>query len=158
MTVPVTRTAVLATGFLATVVVYAALSGLWVSADQGWYARLPKPPWQPPDVVFGVIWPLNFLALGVAGVWLARQAPDRATPVLGVLVVSVAFALGWAYLFYVPHALTGAALALSAAAVLTWVVLMMSARLVPWTGLVLTPYAIWVSLATSLAWWYAANV
>lgn len=154
------RTLLVGAGFVATVAVYAALSGLWVSADQGWYARLPKPPWQPPDWVFGAIWPLNFLALVVAGVVLARQSAERAPAVLvvlAVLVVSVALALAWAYLFYVPHALGAAAVALAGATVLTWVVLVLSARIVAWTGLLLTPYAVWVSLATSLAFWYAAN-
>ncbi len=152
------RTLLLGVGFVATVVVYAALSGVWVSADQGWYARLPRPPWQPPDWVFGVIWPLNFAALIAAGIVLSRQVPERAAPVLAVLVLSVVLALGWAYLFYVPHALGAAAWSLAAASALTWVVLVMSARLVPWTGLLLTPYAVWVTLATTLAFWYAANV
>lgn len=152
------RALLLGAGFVVTVVVYAALSGLWVSADQGWYARLPRPPWQPPDWVFGVIWPLNFAALLVAGIVLSRQAPDRAAPVLVVLAVSVVLALGWAYLFYVPHSLGAAAWSLAGAALLTWVLLAMSARLVPWTGLLLTPYAVWVTLATTLAFWYATNV
>lgn len=152
------RAVLLGAGFVVTVAVYAVLSGVWVSADQGWYARLPRPPWQPPDWVFGVIWPANFAALVVAGVVLARQAPERALPVLAVLVVSVAFALGWAYLFYVPHALLAAAWSLAVASVLTWLLLVLSARLVTWTGLLLTPYAVWVTLATSLAFWYAANV
>lgn len=145
-------------GFLAVVVAYAALSGWWVSSDPGWYAALPKPPWQPPDWVFGAIWPLNFLALIVGGIVLTRADATRAVPVLAVLAVSVVCALAWAYLFYVPHQLTGAALSLTAAAVLTWVVLALSAQVVGWTGLLLLPYAVWVSLATSLAWWYAANV
>ena len=151
------RTVIVAGAFLALVVVYAGLSSVWVGADEGWYDRLPKPPWQPPDWVFGVIWPLNFLALGVVGVALARADADRAVRVLVVLAVSVACALGWAYLFYVPHALTGSAAALAAAAALTWVVLAMAARMVPWTGLALAPYALWVTLATTLGFWYAAN-
>lgn len=151
------RTLLVGAGFVVVVVVYAALSGLWVGNDSGWYQRLAKPPWQPPDWVFGVIWPLNFLALIAAGIVVSRADPSRAAAVLAVLAVSVVFALGWAYLFYVPHALTGSAIALGVAAVLTWVVLVMASRVVGWTGLLLTPYAVWVSLATSLAVWYAAN-
>ncbi len=152
------RTLLVALGFLAVVVVYAVGSGVWVSSDAGWYSRLPRPPWQPPDWVFGVIWPLNFLALAIAGVVLARADAERAVPVLAVLAVSVVLALAWAYLFYVPHQLGASAAALAAAAVLTWVVLVMAARILPWTGLLLTPYAVWVSLATSLAVWYSVNV
>lgn len=152
------RTVAVGAGFLGVVVVYAVLSGLWVNADAGWYASIPKPPWQPPEWVFGVIWPWNFLSLAVAGVVLARADVARAVPVLGVLAVSVVLALSWAYLFYVPHSLTAAAVSLAGAAVLTWAVLGLAARVVGWLGLLLTPYAVWVTLATSLAVWYAANV
>ena len=144
--------------FVAVVVVYAVLSQVWVSSDAGWYDALPRPPWQPPDWVFGTIWPLNFLALVVAGVVLAQADASRTLPVLAVLVVSVAFALAWAYLFYVPHALWASAVSLAVAAALTWVLLVLAARVVGWTGVLLTPYAVWLSIATSLAFWYAANV
>lgn len=154
----VSRAVVVGIGFVVVVVIYAALSGVWVSADAGWYADLRKPPWQPPDWVFGTIWPLNFLALAAAGVILARADAARAGPILGVLALSVVFALSWAYLFYVPHSLTASAVSLALAAVLTWVVLFLAARVVGWVGLLLTPYAVWVTLATSLAFWYAANV
>ena len=152
------RTWLLTGGFAVTVAMYAVLSQVWVGADPGWYEGLPKPPWQPPDVVFGIIWPLNFLALVVAGIVLSQRAPERAGGVLAVLAVSVVLSLAWAYLFYVPHALTASAWALGAAAVLTWVVLVMSAQAVGWLGLLLVPYAVWMSLATSLAVWFALNV
>ena len=151
------RTWLVGAGYLALVVAYAVLSQVWVNSDAGWYASLRKPTWQPPDVVFGIIWPLNFLALAVTGVVLAREAPTGGAVVLAVLAVSVGCALGWAYLFYVPHALTPAALSLTAAAALTWLVLVLAATAVWWLALVLLPYAVWLSLATSLAWWYAAR-
>jgi translocator protein len=151
------RTWLVGAGFVALVAAYAVLSQLWVSSDAGWYASLRKPPWQPPDVVFGVIWPLNFLALAAAGVVLARRAPTEGAVVLAMLAFSVVFALAWAHLFYVPHALTPAALSLTAAVALTWVVLVLAAAAVWWLALVLLPYAVWLSLAASLAWWYAAQ-
>ncbi|MEO5852431.1 MAG: TspO/MBR family protein [Nocardioides sp.] len=152
------RTVVVATAFVLVVVAYAVLSQAWVSASPGWYAALARPPWQPPDWVFGVIWPLNFLALATTGVVLARSSPDTAVLALVVTVASVVCALLWAYLFYVPHALTASALALGVAAVLTWVLVVVAARGIAWTGLLLTPYAVWMTVATSLAAWYAAHV
>ena len=56
-----------------------------------------------------------------------------------------------------PHALTPAALSLTASAALTWVVLVLAATAVWWLALVLLPYAVWLSLAASLAAWYAAQ-
>jgi len=143
---------VTAAGFVVVVVVYAALSGLWTSAQPGWYAALERPSWQPPPWVFGVVWPLNFAALLVSGVSLAaRVEPRQAVVPLMVLTASVGFALGWAYLFYVPHALGAAALALAVAAALTWLLVGTFWRVVPWTGAILVPYALWMSVATSLA-------
>jgi hypothetical protein len=49
--------------WVAVVLLYAALSSVWTAHDPGWYAGLAKPSFQPPDVVFGIMWPLNFLAL-----------------------------------------------------------------------------------------------
>lgn len=142
--------------WLAIVAVYAALSTVWTARDPGWYAGLDRPSFQPPDLVFAVIWPLNFVALFVVGVWFTRSVGDAtAWPAVGVLAVSVAASLAWAWLFYVPHRLSAAALALIVAAALTWVLLALVARAVPWAGLVLTPYALWLTTAAALSVQYA---
>ena len=105
---------------VALVVVYAAGSGVWVSANPGWYAGLTRPAWQPPDIVFGLIWPYNFVALAVVGVIVAqRGTPGLVGAWLAVAAASVVCALAWAYLFYVPHHLTASAIALAGAAGLT---------------------------------------
>ncbi len=146
----------LSVAFVVVVVAYAVLSTVWVSHEPGWYAALDKPSFQPPDVVFGVIWPLNFLALAGTGLVVAQRASTAAALiVLAVLVVSVVLALSWAYLFYVPHRLDAAAWSLAGAAVLTWVLLVLEARVAWWLGVLLTPYAGWLSIATALAFGYA---
>ncbi len=145
---------------LVVVAAYAVLSGRWVSTDSGWYEALPKPAWQPPPWVFGVAWPLNFLALAVSGVALGWTRPAAESGwFLVVLVASVVLALGWAYAFYVPHELGRAAVSLGAAAVLTWLLAVVAGASLPWAGWVLVPYAVWMSIATSLSvgYWWAAR-
>jgi len=145
-----------AAGFLVVVALYAGLSTVWTSTDPGWYDALAKPAWQPPPVVFGVMWPLNFLALTVAGIAVSiGSPPSRAWTALGVFAISVVFALGWAYLFYVPHALRPAAVSLGAAAALTWVLVGAIAFTRPWWALALVPYAGWLTVATALSVGYA---
>ena len=145
-----------AAGLLVVVVAYAVLATLWVSSEPGWYARLDKPAFQPPDVVFGVIWPLNFLALGVVGVLLSRSEPTRtALGLLVLLAVSAGFAVAWAYLFYVPHLLLPAALCLLVAVVLTWALVALAWQANPAYGLALVVYAGWLTVATALAFAYA---
>lgn len=141
---------------VALVVVYAVGSGVWVSANPGWYAGLTRPAWQPPDVVFGLIWPYNFLALAIVGVIVAqRGSPAAVGAWLGVGAVSVVCALAWAYLFYVPHRMGAAALALAGAAVLTAVLVGITWTVTRGGAVALVPYLVWVSLATSLAVGYA---
>lgn len=53
------------------------------------------------------MWPLNFLALLVVGVWFTRSpTPTGVWSATSILAASVLAALAWAWLFYV---LTGSA-------------------------------------------------
>ena len=140
----------------ALVAVFAGLANVWNGHEPGWYAALERPFFQPPDIVFGLMWPLNFLLLLVVGLTSIRTAPtDVAWTATGVLAVSVVLALGWAWLFYVPHQLGVAAACLAGAAVLTWILLAVVARHETWAGLLLAPYALWLSVATALSVTYA---
>lgn len=137
------------------VIAYAVLSGVWVGTDSTWYRSLEQPSWQPPPWVFGVIWPYNFIALTVVAAVVAWRGPGlRVSVLLIFLVASIAMALAWAYLFYVPHDLATAAIALSAAAALTVPIVVIAFLTGPLWGALLLPYQVWLALAASLSWGY----
>ena len=140
------------------VLVYAFGSGIWVSNAPGWYSSLNRPPWQPPDFVFGLIWPYNFIMLGIAAFNVA-QSLNRAQTITWLLFfgASVASALVWAYQFYVPHNLSVAAIALGIAALLTVPVLYLTFKASILIGVLLIPYQVWVIIATTLAWGYSTR-
>lgn len=139
------------------VIAYAIGSGRWVTTGSDWYVSLQQPPWQPPPPVFGLAWTYNFAALVVVGIAMALSAPaPRVWAFLGVLAITVAMAIGWAYLFYVPHALVPAAITLTACALLTLVPVALAFAERAWFGWVLVPYALWLMIATSLSWGYSA--
>lgn len=140
------------------VLVYAIGSGIWVSHAPGWYSSLNRPPWQPPDFVFGVIWPYNFIMLGVAAYNVA-QSLNRTQTIIWLIFfgASVLSALVWAYQFYVPHNLNIAAIALGLAALLTIPVLYLTFKASLLIGSLLVPYQIWVVIATTLAWGYSTR-
>jgi tryptophan-rich sensory protein len=140
------------------VILYAVGSGRWVSTGSAWYLSLEQPWWQPPPWVFGLIWPYNFIMLMVAGIVVSRSAPSgRVIAFLALLATTVALAIGWAYLFYGPHELVWAAIALTGAAVLTLPVVGIAFGQALWLGLVLLPYQVWLFLAASLSWGYVAK-
>ena len=55
------------------VFVYVIGSGLWVNTGDNWYRSLNQPSWQPPDFIFGLIWPYNFVVLGIASFTVSNQ-------------------------------------------------------------------------------------
>jgi tryptophan-rich sensory protein len=140
------------------VLIYAFGSGIWVSSSPGWYASLNRPPWQPPDFIFGLIWPYNFIMLGVAAFNVA-QSLNRIQTIswLALFALSITAALIWAYQFYVPHNLTLAAIALGVAALLTIPVLYLTFKASLLVGILLIPYQLWVVIATTLAWGYSTR-
>ncbi|MEY4606661.1 MAG: hypothetical protein RLY45_1421 [Actinomycetota bacterium] len=138
------------------VVVYAVGSGRWVGTGDMWYRQLSRPPWQPPDAVFGIIWPYNFAALIAAGIAVALSgSPAARTVWLVGLALSVAAALAWARLFFASHSLWPAAIALIAAAALTVPIVVAASHTRTWAGAILLPYNVWVALAASLSVGYA---
>ena len=148
------RTVAAAIGIIL-VIIYAFGSGIWTSSSPGWYGTLNRPPWQPPDFVFGLIWPYNFIVLGIAAYQISMTLNRNETIIwLSSFALSVVAALSWAYNFYVPHNLQLAAFSLGATAVLTLPMLFYTFRVSLALGFALLPYQIWVAIATTLAWGY----
>ena len=142
----------------AIIAVYALVSGRWVATDAEWYRSLPRPAWQPPGYVFGLIWPYNFAMLIVATWRVASRLSNTHNVVwLMSLTLSVVAALTWARLFYVPHNLLASAFALVLATLFTLPLLVIAFRVSPTLGLAFVPYQIWLAIATSLAFGYAAQ-
>ena len=139
------------------VVIYAGGSGRWVATASGWYQSLSQPPWQPPPPVFGLAWSYNFLILAIVGVVISLQAGMSTVAwFLGLFAASIVFALAWAWLFYGPHDLTAAAIALTACAAITIPMVVLAWREQWWLGALLIPYQGWLIVASSLSWGYRA--
>lgn len=138
------------------VLTYAIGSSFWVGNNSNWYYSLNRPFWQPPSWIFGVIWPYNFIALGITSFVVARRlSKNFVTAWLVLFALSVVAALLWSYLFYVPHNLVGSAIALPITALLTIPITVITFRASIGYGLAILPYQIWVVLASSLAIGYA---
>ena len=146
------RTLTAASG-IAIVLIYAIGSGLWVNTGDNWYANINKPSWQPPGFIFGIIWRYNFIVLGIAATIIVQRASKPAAfTYITFFALSVAAALTWAYLFYRPHNLTGAALALTATALLTIPMTYILFTISIPMAIAVMPYQVWVAIAATLNW------
>jgi benzodiazapine receptor len=141
---------------IAIVAIYVIGSGLWVNTGDNWYRTLNQPSWQPPGYIFGIIWPYNFIVLGIAAVTIAQRATTTTTLIyLSFFALSVACALIWAYQFYRPHNLEFAVIALFGTALLTLPMMVIAFRTSIPIGIALVPYQVWVATAATLSYQYS---
>jgi tryptophan-rich sensory protein len=129
----------------------AAATGAAASVSAGaFYAQLVLPAWAPPGWIFGPVWSLLYLLMGIAAwlVWRVGGAVARGALLL-FLAQLVANAL-WSWLFFGWHR---GALAF-ADILLLWVLIAANLvgfyRVRPLAGWLLAPYLLWVSFAMAL--------
>ena len=77
-----------------------------------WYDSLEKPPYKPPDPVFGAAWPVVTTLLGIGAYRLMRQprSPER-DAALALWAFNVAMTSGWTKIFFGERNITGGAVA-----------------------------------------------
>ena len=127
----------------------AAAAGAAASMDAApFYASLARPGWAPPSTVFGPVWTVLYVLMGIAA-WLAwRAGASRGTLVL--YVVQLVLNALWSVLFFGLHR-GGAAFA----DILVLIVLVIATligfwRVRPLAGALLLPYLGWIAFASAL--------
>ena len=125
--------------------------GAFAVRTGGWYAALNKPLWNPPSWVFGPVWTVLYLMIGLAGyfAWTRGGRIGRARVFAAYGAQLIANGL-WTSLFF---GLQRPALALADLIVLWFLILLciglfaLRSRLAAWLML---PYFLWVSFAGAL--------
>ena len=120
-------------------------------AISGWYYALRKPVWAPPNWLFGPVWSLLYLGMGIA-VWLVwrRAGFAGARLALALFAVQLGLNVGWSAIFFSLHR-PGAA---CAEIVILWF-LILATVVAFWplsraAGCLMVPYLLWVAFAAAL--------
>jgi tryptophan-rich sensory protein len=143
--------------FVGVATVSGALAGLATRPDD-WYEQLDKAPLNPPGAVFGPVWTVLYVMIGVAGyvAWCAPGHAWRRTAMV-LWLAQLGLNLAWTPIFFGAHR-PGWALAemlvLSATIVATIAVFARRSR--PAAAL-LVPYLLWVVFATYLTGYIVVN-
>jgi benzodiazapine receptor len=128
----------------------ASATAVFVSTG-GWYARLAKPPWNPPAWVFGPVWTLLYAMMATAAWWVWRHGGRTANQrALRLFLLQWVLNALWTPLFFGLHS-PGWAFAdiLALWAVLAATVLSFW-RVSVVAGVLLSPYLAWVTFAAAL--------
>lgn len=120
-----------------------------------WYPTLAKPSWTPPPGVFGPVWTVLYVLMGVAA-WLVHREvvpPARRTVRRQALLawgLQLALNASWSLVFFGLRRI-GASVAVIVA---LWASLLgtitLAARVSPLAALLLLPYLAWVTFASAL--------
>jgi len=126
-----------------------------VTTDLGpWYYGLHKPPWQPPDWLFGPAWTLIFALAALAGVlyWSRRTNRNDRLQIIAAFALNAFLNTLWSLLFFRlkrPDWALNEVGFLWLSIVVLIVLLARGSRGAAW---LLVPYLAWVSFASFLNW------
>ncbi|MEO7323209.1 MAG: TspO/MBR family protein [Dokdonella sp.] len=143
---------ILGLAFWLVIAAIAAALGAVASIDaSSFYVQLHQPAWAPPAWVFGPVWSVLYLLMGIAAWLVWRAAALRATRgALVMFLLQLGLNALWSWLFFAWHR---GAMAF-ADIVLLWVLIIMTLvsfwRIKPLAGALLIPYLLWVSFASVL--------
>lgn len=130
--------------------VSAALAG--PASAGGWYGSIAKPSWTPPDAVFGPVWTLLYLLMGIASFLVWREGLER-DPVRWALVlygVQLALNFAWSWLFFGLRSPLAGLLDITLLTVALIATIFAFARVSNAAAWLMAPYLVWVLFALAL--------
>ncbi|KAI3436236.1 hypothetical protein D9Q98_002290 [Chlorella vulgaris] len=123
--------------------------GMVIAPDVlGWYQKLKKPTWEPPNWLFGPMWSLLYCMMGVAShrVWLAGGGPLPLT----LYGVQLLLNLAWSPLFFKSHNLKLAAIDITALLGVLGATIYEFSKVDKFAAQLLLPYLAWTTFAAAL--------
>jgi tryptophan-rich sensory protein len=116
-----------------------------------WYGSVSRPAWAPPNFLFGPVWSALYLMMGIAAWLVWRKAGMSGAPgamlLFGLQLIANA---AWSAIFFGLHRFDLAFVEILVLWVLILATMVAFWRLDARAGLLLLPYALWVSYAGAL--------
>ena len=145
---------------LALPLVLGAIAGLFTAeAVPEWYETLNRPPFNPPNWLFGPVWTTLYMLLGISLflIWKQSASKERNLAIF-VFLLQQALNFGWSFIFFYFNMIGFALIEI----ILLWisiiVMLVLFYKIKPMTAYINIPYLIWVTFATILnASYYILN-
>lgn len=115
-----------------------------------WYTTLVKPGFNPPNAVFGPVWTMLYLLLGISLYIVTNTTSQHKKVALILFFIQLVLNFFWSIIFFNGHAIGLAAIEI----ILLWfcIILMIFHiyKISRWAALMNLPYLLWVSFATVL--------
>ena len=128
-----------------------AIGGFFTSkgVPSEWYTNLNKAPWTPPGWIFGAAWTLIMICFSIYMAYLWPVSQNKKL-LLSLYIFQLILNIGWnPAFFYYHNALTGLII-ISTLTLLIGYLLSSYFPILKLKSILLTPYLIWLIIATSL--------
>lgn len=125
-------------------------------AIPGWYAGLNKPPFNPPNWLFGPVWTALYITIGIALfiVWKEGTGNSLVRQALIIFAVQLALNVLWSLVFFGMRNISFGLLVI----ILLWISIAFTARrfyrISSVAGILLIPYLLWVTFASVLNFFF----
>jgi benzodiazapine receptor len=127
--------------------------GAWVAATSvdNWYDGLVKPSFNPPNEVFGPVWTVLYVLMGIAAwrVWRSADGDTTRGP-LTLFALQLAINLGWTVVFFGLQKIASAVATIVVLDVAVLVTMLAFRAVDRLAALLMLPYVAWVAFATVL--------
>ncbi len=128
----------------------AGLLSAFISGNQAAvYQTLNLPPLSPPGWIFAVIWPILYIAMGIAAYWVysSRGQPVLRKRALALYTIQLLLNILWSPIFFGLMAFGGAAILLGALIIAVVLTMLSFVRIKPCAAWLLLPYLCWLLFA-----------
>jgi tryptophan-rich sensory protein len=117
-----------------------------------WYAALNKPSFNPPNWLFGPVWTILYLMMGISLfiVWKEDLKNKVIKSAFTIFMIQLFLNTIWSIVFFGMHSIAGGLIII----VLLWIMILITIlkfmKISRVAGILLIPYLLWVSFATFL--------
>ena len=121
-------------------------------AIPNWYAGLKKPPYTPPNWVFGPVWTTLYILMGISVflVWQNGLATNGTLLAFTLFWIQLGLNALWSIIFFGMKSKGGGLITIIVLWLFILATIITSFQVSTWAGALLIPYIIWVSIALYL--------
>lgn len=116
----------------------------------GWYQQIQKPSWNPSNWIFGPVWTILYILMGIAAGIVWHSNDDRKNQALILFVLQFMFNLAWSYIFFSQHEIGWAFAEIVVMLVLIIGTTISFYKIKPAAAYLMILYILWVAFASCL--------
>lgn len=119
--------------------------------ENGWYAALAKPAFQPPGWAFGIVWTILYALMGIALAMVLSEPPSKLRrDALWLFGGQLALNFSWSPIFFGMRMIDVALVVIIIMLVMALASANLFRRIRPVAGWLMVPYLLWLCLGTAL--------